>query len=217
GQLDPTNLPSGTYSIRLTALNTNGNAFVDRTQFTLNFAQITNPASGIGFPTFKAGSVVSIIGTASAPFFQGFTVQWSSMDGSTGLQTTGITLTGNGSSPLGNTQLATWDTSGITQAGYYTILLTVFGGQPQQASATLYLEPDLLSSGWPVFLDVGPCLECPVVPALNPDGTYRLLVGGSSFGTTLPAPLWTLHPDGSSQKTLLNSFGAVHQPSVGSL
>jgi hypothetical protein len=127
GQLDPTNLSSGTYSIRLTAFNTNGNAFVDRTQFTLNFAQITNPASGIGFFTFKPGSVVSIIGTASAPFFQGFTVRWSSLDGSTGLQTTGITLTGNGSSPLGNTQLATWDTSGITRAGYYSILLTVFG------------------------------------------------------------------------------------------
>src|SRR5262249_20113576 len=117
----------------------------------------------------------------------------------------------------GNAQLATWDTSVISQAGYYVILLTVFGQQVQQASATVYLEPDLLSSAWPVFLDLGPCLECPVVPALNPDGTYRLLVGTSSFGTTLPAALWTLHPDGSSQKTLLSSFGAVHQPSAGSI
>lgn len=216
GQLDPTNLSSGTYTIRLTAFNTNGNAFVDRTQFTLTFAQITNPASGNGFFTFKPGSPISIVGTASAPFFQGFTVQWSSQDGSTGLQTTGIALTGGGTSPLGNTQLATWDTSGITQAGYYTILLTVFGAQTQQASTTIYLEPDLLSSAWPVFLDQGPCLECPVVPALNPDGTYRLMVGDSSFGTTLPAALWTLQPNGSAQKTVLNSFGSLHQPSAGS-
>jgi subtilisin family serine protease len=217
GQLDPTNLSSGVYSIRLTAFNSNGNAFVDRTQFTLTFAQITSPASGVGFSTYKPGFLLPIIGTASTPFFQGFTVQWSSQDGSTGLQTTGITLTGNGQSPLGNTQLATWDTSGITQAGYYVILLTVFGAQVQQVSTTVYFEPDLLSFAWPVFLDLGPCLECPVVPALNPDGTNRLLVGTSSFGTTLPAALWTLHPDGSSQKTLLNSFGAVHQPSAGSI
>jgi subtilisin family serine protease len=217
GQLDPSNLFSGVYSIRLTAFNTNGNGFVDRTQFTLTFAQITSPPAGVGSFTYKPGFLLPIVGTASAPFFQGFTVQWSSQDGSTGWQTAGITLTGNGQSPLGNTQLATWDTSGITQAGYYVILLTVFGAQVQQASTTIYFEPDLLSSAFPVFLDQGPCLECPVVPALNPDGTNRLLVGTSSFGTPLPAALWTIHPDGSSQKTLLNSFGAVHQPSAGSI
>jgi hypothetical protein len=214
GQLDPSNLFSGTYSIRLTAFNTNGNGFVDRTQFTLNLVQITNPPAGTS--TYKPGLLLPITGTATMPGFQNFTVQWSSQDGSTGLQTAGITLTGGGLSRVGNSQLATWDTSVIRQAGYYLILLTVFGQQVQQASATIYLEPDLLSSAWPVFLDLGPCLECPVVPALNPDGTYRLLVGTSSFGTT-PAALWTLHPDGSSQKTLLSSLGAVHQPSAGSI
>jgi subtilisin family serine protease len=216
GQLDPSSLFSGTYTIRLTAFNTNGNAFVDTTQFTLNLVQITSPPAGTS--TYKPGLLLPITGTASMPGFQNFTVQWSRQDGSTGWQTAGITLTGGGLSPVGNAQLATWDTSVITQAGYYVISLTVFGEQVQQASATIYLEPDLLSFAWPVFLDLGPCLECPVVPALNPDGTYRLLVGTSSAGTGLPnAALWTLHPDGSSQKTSLSSLGAVHQPSAGSI
>lgn len=219
GQLDPSNLfSSGVYSIRLTAFNTNGNAFVDRTQFTLTFAQITSPPAGVGSFTYKPSFLLPIVGTASMPFFQGFTVQWSSQDGSTGFQTTGITLTGDGQSPLANTQLATWDTSGITTAGYYNILLTVFGAQIQQASTTIYLEPDLLSSAFPVFLDLGPCLECPVVPALNPDGTNRMLVGTTSAGSGLPnAALWTIHPDGSLEKTMLNSTGSQHQPSAGSI
>jgi subtilisin family serine protease len=211
GQLDPSSLFSGTYTIRLTALNTNGNAFVDTTQFTLTFAQITSPP----LSTFKPGFLVPIIGTASIPGFQNFIVQWSGQDGV--MQTTGITLTGNGASPLANTQLATWDTSGITQAGYYNILLTVNGAHTEQASTNIYLEPDLLSFAWPVFLDLGPCLECPVVPALNPDGTNRLLVGTSSGGSGLPAALWTIHPDGSLQKTMLNSSGSQHQPSAGSI
>ncbi|HLW54739.1 MAG TPA: Ig-like domain repeat protein [Candidatus Angelobacter sp.] len=213
GQLDPSNLFSGIYSVRLTAFNNNGNAFVDRTQFTVTFAQITNPPM---IPsTYKPGFSLPIIGTADIPGFQNFTIQWAGQDGV--MQTAGITLTNGGNSPVDSAQLATWDTSGITQAGFYLILLTVNGTHTEQASTNICLEPDLLSSGWPVFLDQGPCLECPVVPALNPDGTNRLLVGTSSFGSTVPAALWTLHADGSSQKTALNSFGTLHQPSAGSL
>src|SRR5215469_2307089 len=116
GQLDPSNLFSGTYSIRLTAFNTNGNGFVDRTQLTLNLVQITNPPAGTS--TYKPGVLLPITGTETMPGFQNFTVQWSSQDGSTGLQHTGITLTGGGLSRVGNGQLATWDTSVIKQAGY---------------------------------------------------------------------------------------------------
>lgn len=213
GQLDPTFLASGTYSIRLTAFNTNGNAFIDRTVFTLTFTQITSPVTP---STYKPGFLLPIIGTAAVPNLQNFMVRWFGPDGVA--QTTGITLTGNGLSPVGNAQLATWDTSGITQAGFYNIVLTDFGFQFEQASTTIYLEPDLLSFAWPIFLDLGPCLECPAVPALNPDGTNRLLVATSSAGAGgVPAVLWTVRPDGSSQKTVLSQLGSQHQPSAGSI
>ena len=113
GQLDPSNLSDGTYTIRLTAFNTNGNAFVDSTQFTLTFVQITSPPAVAS--TYKPGLLLPIIGTAALPGFHNFTVQWAGQDGV--WQTSGITLAGDGFSPLANTQLATWDTSGITQAG----------------------------------------------------------------------------------------------------
>ena len=212
GQLDPSNLSDGTYTIRLTAFNTNGNSFVDTTQFTLTFVQITSPP--VVASTYKPGFLLPITGTAVMPGFQNFTVQWAGQDGV--WQTSGITLAGNGFSPLANTQLATWDTSVITQAGFYSILLTVNGNQSEQASARIYLEPDLLSFAWPIFLDTTTCLECAVVPALNPDGSYRLVTESAAQGAA-PAASWVIHPDGSFQKTILSQSGADHQPSAGNL
>jgi subtilase family protein/Big-like domain-containing protein/VCBS repeat protein len=215
GALDPSNLFDGTYTIRLTAFNINGNGFVDKTQFTLTLVSITSPAPGTP-ATYKPGLQLPIIGTASMPGFQNFVVEWSSQDGGTGWQTTGMSLAAGGVTPLANTQLATWDTSAITQAGYYLIRLTVNGFASEQAFATVYLEPDLLSTAWPIFLDLAPCLECPVVPALNPDGTYRLLVESPTQGPTPPAS-WIIHPDGSFQKSVLSQFGANHQPSAANI
>lgn len=210
GQLDPSTLFSGTYTICLTAFNINGNAFLDNTQFSVTFVQITSPATP---STYKPGFLLPLIGTATMPGFQNFVVEWSSQDGSTGWQSTGISLTGGGTAPLANTQLATWDTSSITKAGYYMIRLTVNGLASEQAFTTIYLEPDLLSLNWPVFLDLAPCLECPVVPAANPDGTYRLLM--ESPGQA--AESWVIYANGSFQKTLLSQSGANHQPSAGNI
>lgn len=215
GVLDPVSLGlfDGTYTIRLTAFNTNGNGFVDRTQFTLVLVTITSPVST---STFKPGVQLPIVGTAALPGFQNFTVQWSANDGSTGPQTTGITLTGGGLSPLANTTLATWDTSSITQAGFYNITLTVNGGQTEQVATTVYLEPDLLSTGWPVFVDLAPFTSSGVLPASNPDGTLRLVMESPNQGT-VPAASWVFNVDGTFTKTNLDQFGSFHQPSVGNI
>ena len=215
GTLDPSSLFDGTYTIRLTAFNVNGNGFVDKTQFTLTLVAITSP-SPASPSTYKPGLVLPITGTASMPGFQNFVVDWSSQDGSTGWQTTGITLTGGGVTPVGNAQLATWDTSSITQAGYYLIRLTVNGFSSEQAFTTIYLEPDLLSNGWPVFVNPGPFFSSGVVPALNADGSLRLVMESPNEGAT-PAASWVFSPDGSVQKTTLNLFGSFHQPAVGNV
>jgi hypothetical protein len=55
-----------------------------------------------------------------------------------------------------------------------------------------------------------------VVPALNPDGSYRL-VAESPGQNTAPAASWVIHPDGSFQKAILSQSGGLQQPSTGNL
>ncbi|HZU31378.1 MAG TPA: S8 family serine peptidase [Candidatus Angelobacter sp.] len=220
GTLDPNNLSSGgVYSIRLTVFNTAGTGFTTQSQFTVNFLQIASPApttSQILVPTFKAGATIPILGTAGGPGIQNFSIQWSSVDSFNGWQTTGITLTNNGAAPVANTTLATWDTSSITQAGYYQIQLSVDNFNFQPITTEVYLEPDLISSGWPVFVEPGPFTGSGIVPAHNADGTLRLVMESPNDGT-IPAASWVFHPDGSFEQTNLNQFGSFHQPAVGNI
>lgn len=226
GILDPGSLGlfDGTYTIRLTAFNTNGNAFVASTQFNLVQCTITNPVPGAppaSATEYKPGIVLPITGTAVIGGFQNFVVEWAP-NGTNAWQTTGITLTGNGTTPVVNGQIATWDTSaaaqaGFTQAAFYQIRLTVNGVISEQAFTPIYLEPDLLSAAWPVFIDLGPySVNSGVVPAMNPDGTLRLVMESPNQGTTLAAS-WVFNLDGSFQKTNLDQFGSNHQPAAGNV
>ncbi|HWG88029.1 MAG TPA: Ig-like domain repeat protein [Candidatus Acidoferrales bacterium] len=224
GQLDPGTLFSGTFTIRLTAFNSSGNAFQDSTQFTLVLVNITSPVPGSparSATAYKPGLVLPIMGTAAVGGFQNFIVEWAP-NGTNDWQTTGITLSGNGTAPVANGQLATWDTSAPAQAGFtnpafYQIRLTVNGNDSEQAFTSIYLEPDLISNVWPVFVDLSPYFSnSGVVPALNPDGTVRLAMESPNQGTDLAAS-WVFNLDGSFQKTTLNSFGSFHQPSAGNV
>jgi len=168
---------------------------------------------------FKNGTVVAITGTASGSGFQNFLVEWApGLDPSSGWQTTGVTLSGGGSAPVSSGLLATWDTSSIGGPGYFTIRLTVnAANSPSQALTMLYLEPDLLSQGWPILLDEGPYFSAGVVPAVNSDGTLRLVLDspqifGPGFGE-----FWTISPDGSTQRSLLRARGSAQQPAVANL
>jgi subtilisin family serine protease len=224
GQLDPSNLADGIYTIRLTAFNTSGNAFVDSRQFTLVLCTITNPVSGTppaSATAYKAGVLLPIAGTATVGGFQNFVVEWSPLL-TNAWQTAGITLAGNGTAPVVNGQLATWDTSavaqaGFTQAGFYQIRVTVNGIISEQAFISIYLEPDLISPAFPVLFDLAPYfVNSSVVPASNADGTLRLIMASPSQGTD-PAASWVFNLDGSIQKTTLSSFGSNHQPAAGNL
>jgi subtilisin family serine protease len=224
GTLDPSTLFDGTYTIRLTVFNTNGNGFVDTKQFTLTLCTITSPVSGTpprGATAYKPGVQLPIAGTAIIGGFQNFVVEWAPLL-SNAWQTTGITLAGNGTAPVVNGQLATWDTSaaaqaGFTQAGFYQIRLTVNGFISEQTFISIYLEPDLISPAFPVFFDLSPYFSnSSVVPALNADGTTRLIMASPNQGTD-PAASWVFNLDGSFQKTTLNSFGSNHQPAAGNL
>lgn len=174
------------------------------------------PPSPTSPTTFKNGVAISIIGTAAGTGFQGFLVEWApGLDAMSGWQTTGVTLAGGGSTSVTNGPLATWDTSSITAAGYYTIRLTVnISNSLFQALSMVYLEPDLLSTNWPQSFDLGPAFGAGVIPARNTDGTFRLLMETPAGPNLTIGEFWTLPLNAPAQRTSHTGHGSFLQPAV---
>ena len=185
-------------------------------------AAITSPVpppAPTSSTTFKNGVVVQISGTAGGSGFQSYQVDWApGLDPGTGFETTGVTLAGGGNSPVSNGLLASWDTSSISTAGYYTIRLTVTNNNTAtQALTMIYLEPDLLSTNWPKVLDKGPYFSAGVVPAANPDNTTRLVLTGPQILGAGVGEFWTLPISGAAQPIPLQGRGSAQQPAVADL
>jgi hypothetical protein len=184
-------------------------------------ASISNPVfppAPTSATTFKNGTVIAIDGTAAGAGFQNYVVEWAAgLDASSGWQTAGITIAGGGMAPVAAGPLASWDTSSVSGAGYFTIRLTVNASNTSaQAVTMVYLEPDLLSQAWPVFLPNGPYFSAGVLPAKNSDGTLRMVLGSPRTGAVAPN-FWTLSLNGSLQQTFLQNGGGVQQPAVANM
>lgn len=221
GTFDPTSLPDSTYDLRLTVYNTSGQTFIDRVQVVANPILISSPvapSAPTSSTTFKNGAVISVTGNAVGANFQNFKVDWApGLDASSGWQTTGITLVGGGTAAVVAGPLASWNTSAIATAGYYTIRLTVNAASVSRQVVTIvYLQPDLLSTNWPQLLAESTYSSAGVVPALNPDGTIRLVAENPDSGPT-PARFWTFTPTGATQSAFLPGFGSFQQPAVANL
>ena len=195
GTFDAGKFANGTYVIRLTAFNAAGNAFTDRTGVLVETAVMTNPIVGLGLTsatTFKPGAVVPIVGTVAGEGFESYKVEWSGQLRFEMWRTTGITLAGQGLSPVNGATLAQWDTSSLTEAGYYSIRLTEISTYfTNVITTTVYLEPDLYSTEWPKFLNTTTGFG--LLPAANSDGSSRLLVPS-------PSGLWTMPLSGNPQQ-----------------
>lgn len=200
-------------------VNSRGRAALQRASTNSQNASISSPVpppSPTSPTTFKNGVVIPITGTAGGAGFQSFQVDWAAgLDASSGWQTSGVTLSGGGSIPVANGSLATWDTSSVSSAGYYTIRLTVnIANVPFQALTMVYLEPDLLSANWPQFLNAGPAVGGSVIPARNADGTFRLVLETPAGPGTGMGEFWTLPLNAPGQATLQNGHGSFFNPAV---
>jgi hypothetical protein len=135
------------------------------------------PPSPTSTFTFRPGLVLVVNGTAAGTGFESFTVDWApGLDATSGWSTTGITLTGGGATPITAGLLASWNTTSLTTAGYFTIRLTVnAGGAATTALTMVYCEPDLISGVWPQQLPLAPEIGASVMPAVNDDGSFRLV------------------------------------------
>ena len=219
GTFDATAVADGTYTIRLTVFSSTAATFTDRLLIQVHGNFITRPApprAPTSATSFKNGDIVSVSGSATGANFQKYILEWApGVDPSTGFSTAGINLlNGGGTQPAINKLLGIWNTAGITQAGFYTIRMTVTTSNfTSQILTMVYLQPDLLSSGWPKFLFQGPYFSSGVVPAGNADGSQRLVLSSPNNGFEM-GHFWTYSLNGELRLADLPGFGAFHQPSV---
>ena len=218
GTFQTSALPDGLYTIRLRALNLDGDSFEDCIQITVDYDFITTPILP-AWPSvateYKPGASISVVGTAAGLNFRQFRVEWArGLDATSGWTNRGIALVGGGLGSITNGLLATWDSGGITQADYYTIrLLTDRTTFTNEAKTYIYLEPDLYSTNWPQGIDAYPSGS--VLPARDAQGRTRLVLMNPSYlGSTFPALLWSFALDGTCQTNRLEN-GNEGQVAVG--
>ncbi len=113
---------------------------------------------GINFPlpgeVFRVGDVVEINGTTSLPGFVGYTIEWGMGLSPVEWFTDGMTLLANGTEEIVNGTLGFWDTAVVTEAGYYTIQVSIHLIDSESAivNVSVYLDPLLhlnFPFGWP--------------------------------------------------------------------
>ena len=187
-----------------------------------NAVAITSPAMPqvpVTAQMFKPGTPIPIQGTVLGNP-QSLSVQWArGISPATGWSNSGITLNPVLKAPFSNQPIATWDTSSIVAADYYTVLLSATYPSATVTSSTLvYLEPDLLSANWPRWLDISPSIYSSVVPVTDNSGNTGLgLVEPTYMGSTAAPRYRVFSLDGSSDISTYLAFGSYMNPVFGNL
>ena len=223
GVFDSSTLPDGKYTIRLTTQDFGGSPYRDRVELIVDYVAIAAPAPPVVPVTaaeYKPGAPISIQGTATGPSFADFRMDWAEgVNPSSGWSTSGMTLSNGGTSPISNGLLATWNTAAITTADYYTIRLSVDNaGLTSQAMTIVYLEPSLLTTGWPHWLNQAPYVSSGVIPAMDSSGLWHLTLQNPRYGnTTVPGQFWNFSADGLAQHVTQLNYANNFNPAAGDL
>jgi len=214
---------SGSYLVTVTGVSGAQSATTYVTVNTsMNAVTINSPVAPqvpVTSQVFKPGTQIPIQGTVLGNP-QSFSVQWApGISPATGWSTSGITPNPALTTPFIDQPMATWDTSSIVSAGYYTILLSATYPSATLTSSTLvYLEPDLLSANWPRWLDISPYTDSGVVPIIDERGNTGLgLVEPQYIGSTGQPRYRAFSLDGSSDLSTYLTFGSYLNPAFGNL
>ena len=221
-----------TFNIAATMLNAGSNAITAQYVGDANYAQSTlsapvtivpnnltltaptPPAAPSMAQEFKTGAQVSVSAVILGSF-QNLQVQWApGINPASGWSSSGITVNANLSQPVRNVPIATWDTTSMSTEGYYTLCVSVTSaGVTNTATTFVYLEPDLMSSNWPLGLPDTTYFNVAPVPMTDSSGNTNLL-----FGTFGPgAQLLKSSIDGSSQASFPLSLGSWYEPAAANL
>jgi hypothetical protein len=135
-------------SIKLEVMDTNGLIALD------SIVVIAHNGPTVAAPLnndiFRAGDTISIKGTLGARTWLSYKIEYGQGENPTSWSNQGISLPNGGQPPLTGDLLGTWDSSMITQAGFYSLRLTVSTADQQFETliTNIFLDPTL-KNGWP--------------------------------------------------------------------
>jgi subtilisin family serine protease len=220
GTFNPTTLHDSGFTVRLRVFDGTGHVYSDQIRIWVRYVDITSPTKS-PLPVFtdvvKSGVPIDIVGRATGPSFQSFKIEWApGRDVGTGWSSSGIVLTGNGAAPIDGAVLGRW-TPPASASGEYSIHVVVTNsGFTSESRTNVYLEPDLVSTNWPRFVDATGSGGFGVTPARMANGATRLVTCG--WINTAGTPCWSFSADGSAVNAVQLDIGSQGAgPSAGNL
>jgi hypothetical protein len=201
--------------------NYNGSAMSSPATIIANKVSLTNlalPEIPVLAQVFKPGLPIPIDATIYGTY-QNLSMAWApGINATSGWSTSGVSISGSITAPIVNEQIGTWTPSGATLANFYTVQISVTdAGITSTATALVYLEPDLLSANWPMWLNKTPGpSNSSFVPATDAAGNVRLLLPTSGDGPS-NSELMSFSADGSWHTSVDLSDFSDYQPAAGDL
>ncbi|MFH1849105.1 MAG: C25 family cysteine peptidase [archaeon] len=194
GQWDTSYQPDGRTTLRLMVTDDNGQTNEDRAVIIIDNSRISAPSDN---EFFRAGNNISIYGTVNGTLFEAYAFHWGTGSNPSGWSDAGISVAGDGSSRIGNSLLATWNTENITSAGYYALRLTVNStGFSYSENITIVLDPDF-QVGWPQKVNYRLVAGSVAVGDIDNDGYMEVGAGESLYGGS-SAYFYLWHYNGSN-------------------
>lgn len=180
GLLDPATLPTnGLYIVRLRVENTTGASYSDQIEITSKYIAITDPTPPNYYSETswrKSGEPIAISGRAKGIGFQSYRLEWAlGTSATSNWSSTGMVLTNDGKSPVNDAILGTWTPPPALRGDVSLRLVIQNANTIAVTSSSVYLEPDLVSSRWPKFVERGETNTI-VLPVKLANNTSRLIV-----------------------------------------
>jgi len=204
-------LLDGDYEVKLVDESVGGKISEDYGIFEVDNVKIFSPLNN---DIYRAGDIIEIKGNVIGSNFESYSVEYKEGDSGEWLSDE-IELVNNGNQEVVEDVLGYWDTSSITEAGFYSIRLVVNyldGSSYEEFVEDVYLDPTI-KEGWPVR-----------VSDSNPLGSLNVVgISGGNLGSFVL--YLTSHLDMVDQISFfylednnLERWGeGVHNPSLASI
>ena len=185
------NLPDGSYTVRLIAENTSGQLFEDRLPITIDNVFIALPAADA---FSKPGALVTIKGTVTGCTFVGYAIRIKRVSDGQFLTNPAVTLTNGGLQRVRNDVLGVWDTTNVPDDRYDIIveLQQANGSTVQKSIRVLITARVSLLKSFPES-----SVTNPATSDLDGDGTDEIIFTTTDASFSEGGQIHVLRQDGT--------------------